>query len=207
MKSTEFKPGEFCRFPNSEIPEMLDLLRDNGHLISDRIDKDEDNAVYFSGHSWGPAWLDGHYGSMYKDTELTLEQFMFKATRGKQENAQVEFDSSKPFEVSHDGEHWHSAPHYVGRRSNGEHCVEINATLGTWQYIRNVPEPFNASMLEVGEYMVVEDDRNINANGCVLRRNRTELLCVRGFLLDYTWTTCCDLKGRRVRVNITTEEV
>lgn len=246
MKDTEFKPGEFARFPNSEIPAMLDLLRENGHIISDRkIDEDEDNAVYFSGHSWEPAWFDGHYASMHKDTELTRSEFMFKATRGKVDrkeamrsahknitesmehanstrgkgistsakNAQVEFDPSKEIEVLTVDDEWQRRPNafYVGKDKSGNHVLQLDGGgYYAYSFIRNIEPEFDSSMLKPGESIQITDTDKPDWIGLVLTRtDEFSFYCMNGnedqkaVLFDKTHS----IIGKRVKVNITTEEV
>lgn len=74
------------------------------------------------------------------------------------------FDPSKPFEVSNDGKNWSECIFnqvtYVGVNRSNQHVVEVDKGKDIWVYedyahIRNI-EPFNAGMLEVGEYMETE---------------------------------------------------
>lgn len=119
-----------------------------------------------------------------------------------------DFDPNLPFEVSQDGEHWHTVPHYIGLTSKGKYLVEINdhRAFGTWNHIRNI-EPFTAAMLEVGEWMEVEKSEYESCpKGTVVARGRND---VREIKTGKEWSNneMHFIWGKRVNVNITTEEI
>lgn len=87
MSNNTFYTGEYCRFPNEEIPRIFDILRANGHPVW------KDTAAYQSHHDIVYCSLDGDmmgYTSTEPEcaTELTRHDFMCKALR---------FDLISPF--------------------------------------------------------------------------------------------------------------
>jgi hypothetical protein len=172
MKDTNFKPGEFCRFPNSEIPAMIELLRENGHPVWD----DESVIVYDSDIivcvGDGDILATNYAHGLDASTELSRKQFLHKATRGKSqedtdaplstsaENAPVGFDPEKDYKVSFDnGRSWNSTEwHFVGFDLFGDKVVQ-HIKDRNFQIATNVEEikVFAASMLKVGEYMETEE--------------------------------------------------
>jgi hypothetical protein len=164
VKETEFSPGEYCLFPNEEIPAILDLLRDNGHRVwkYEKCYEPSDNAIIFCGSKdlHGVTVEDYCFGSNKK--ELTRDEFMYKATRGKQPTPEtVQFDPEKPFKTYWNGT-WHDPEffNYIGMDSKGKYVIErlVSNTIMRFDdtKVRSIP-PFTASMLKVGEYMVITD--------------------------------------------------
>lgn len=217
MKETEFKPGEYCRFENYEIQGILDLLRENGFPVyrthnkanSDLIGPDENcvgmNAIT---EKFNHLNVDNPNSFIY---ELTREQFLFKATRGKgtiKESLIVQpgFDPKLPFEISANGKHFHKPfdGDYVcfdSKRNVHVLYSESEKEYFETPYIRNI-EPFHAGMLEVGEWMEITES-GPNENWVVQKMQNTYLYCP-----EYAAVIVKDgIKGRRVKVNITTEEI
>lgn len=133
-----------------------------------------------------------------------------------QTQTQPEFDPNSNFEVSDDGVEWLYADnfiHYVGKTKGGRHVIQMSDDkVSIFLHIRNTPQ-FTAAMLEVGEWMIIEDDKELGVgeedmNGHLIRR-------VYGGFVSYTDPSCTwldlngkpDYKGRRVKVNIATEEI
>lgn len=198
MKETEFKPGEYCFFANKEIPAMLDLLRENDHQVwKDRSVYNSKSEIILCGNDGDilGSWLPCSDAT----SELTREQFMFKATRGK--GVKPEFDPSKPFEVSMDGHTWYKRHFYVGLSEKGKYVIECDGCFHAWDRIRNIA--FTAAMLEVGEWMQVTQIGPYE-DWVVQMTSENTLHCP-----EYAKTLfgCGDLTGRRVKVNITTEEI
>lgn len=82
----EFKPGMYCKFPNEEIPRILDILRANGHIIySDRQPTTYWGYVIFQpNHKQFMAHddIDSVRAHCLKDeNELSRHDFMVKALR------------------------------------------------------------------------------------------------------------------------------
>jgi hypothetical protein len=217
MKGTEFKAGEYCHFPNFEIPEMLDLLRENGHPVyksnavcQPKMDlilcySDRDMLGFWSAH------LDPAY-----HTELTRSEFLYKATRGNgvdptiKESLIVQFDPAKPFEVLTVGEEWHKRPDafYVGKDQNGNHVLQAGGGYYSYSFVRNTPS-FNASMLNVGEYMETETGPDGKRN--LLRRMShelyTDLYDDNGGNIVLYPIDASKIKGRRVDVDLIVKEI
>lgn len=204
MKETEFKPGEYCLFPHEEIQSILNLASADGYYdyafypdVSDCISIEFQNGKLIPNQELG-------------EFELTREQFMFKATRGKgistsAKNAQVEFDPEKPYEISFnfpDDEQveWETGYHFIGFKKNGNIIVEReDGRLRAVAQIRNI---FHAGMLKRGEFMIDEqgDIYTYVYSGCAssmnLRTNQT-----------YGDLEGSKIRGKRVKLNITPEEI
>jgi hypothetical protein len=132
---------------------------------------------------------------------ITIEQWA-EATRGK---SAPEFDPGKPFEVSHDGEHWLKGKNYIGKHSTGRHAIEVygDSDIQLVVSIRNT-EPFTAAMLKVGEYMVMECAGSYD--GHLIKRLSGDVLA------DLTDNEPINgglsyIKGRRVDVDLIVREV
>lgn len=95
----EFKPGEFCRFPNEEIPRVLDILRANGHPLW------KSTAVYQRDQDIIACSNDGDlmgYWSKEPEikTELSRHDFLVKALR-LEEGMGMRSDTSTPDQRAH----------------------------------------------------------------------------------------------------------
>lgn len=219
MKDTKFEPGEYAKFPNSEIPAMLDLLRDNGHAVyeSDAVYQPEMNVILCSTDCdmigfWADKFTQNDY------TELTREQFLHKATRGNgiptsAENAPVGFDPSLPWETNFDGSSlWIEGMHYIGMDHDGKHVVRNKRSDGktnvicSVEHVRNVQPEFDSTMLLAGQYMRVDDNHYPQyKDEIICRTDENHIVWVSGLTVFREGTT--KLKGRRVDVDLIVIEV
>lgn len=200
MKETEFEPGEYCRFPSYEIQSMIDLLQENKYKVVQYPDVSDCEFIVFENGEFIPNQTKS-FG-----TELTREQFMFKATRGK--GVKPGFDPTKPFEVSHDGENFMSGNFtFIGMHEGFPVIYSAdNSQYIQYGAVRNSTEPFHAGMLNYGQYMIVDDpDLPPGSDPAVLVR--TEHGGLVNIKTGEQWADLSAVKGRRVRVNITTEEI
>lgn len=146
--------------------------------------------------------------SAYDNIRQNMEHS--NSTRGKgvstsAKNAQVEFDPEKPYEISFnfpDDEQveWETGYHFIGFKKNGNIIVEReDGRLRAVAQIRNI---FHAGMLKRGEFMIDEqgDIYTYVYSGCAssmnLRTNQT-----------YGDLEGSKIRGKRVKLNITPEEI
>ena len=123
---------------------------------------------------------------------------------GIEPTAEPVFDPSKPFEVSN-GHGWGQATisgktgaftHYVGKSKGGLHVIQTPAGFVEYLDIRNTEE-FNASMLEVGEWMEVTEVGPYE-NWVIQKKNNGYWYCP-----EYAKSIVIEtIKGRRVNVEI-----
>lgn len=95
----EFKTGEYCKFPNEEIPHILDILRANGHPVW------KGTAVYQLDQDIIACSTDGDlmgYWSKEPEikTELTRHDFMCKALR-LEEGMGISYNNSSICQIKH----------------------------------------------------------------------------------------------------------
>lgn len=123
-----------------------------------------------------------------------------------------EFNPDLPFEVYWRNK-WTSTPNgtpinkFIGYTSDNKPVVQCGPTLYTCSEIRNVTETFTAAMLEVGEWMEVEKSEYESCpKGTVVARGRND---VREIRTGKEWSNneMHFIWGKRVKVNITTEEI
>jgi hypothetical protein len=132
--------------------------------------------------------------------EPLLPKYFKESTSAK--NAQVEFYPNEPFEVEIDENEWVKRPNafYIGKNREGNHVIQVPGD-GYYSYsdIRNIVEPeFNASMLEDGECMLINDEYRPQLTGRIIMRiyGRNFVALDTGEKIDWNYNG----KGRRVNV-------
>lgn len=79
----EFTPGMYCKFPNEQIPRILDILRANGHKVwnHENVFNQNDNAIVLSSDGDLHGIDCNEYRFDKQDTELSRHTFMVIALR------------------------------------------------------------------------------------------------------------------------------
>lgn len=93
----EFKTGDFCRFPNEEIPRVLDILRANGHPVwrSASVYNDKDNIIICLSDGDMSGEEEINMGAYDDATEFSRHDFMCKALRLEEGMGMRHEDSTK----------------------------------------------------------------------------------------------------------------